>query len=103
MPVVRDHPGGALCLFVSACAATGGNVQGLLGHTMGHPPKTEIWTLIVKVCTPHPFSADLSLLRPAHTRFADLDAAKMTGSTSLTPPDSGACEISGPEKQKQFL
>ena len=75
--MLRDHPRGALFLFVSACAATGGNVQGLLGHTMGHPPKTEIWTLIVKV-TPGQWS-----WRNFGSRKTENNALKKQGSRVL--------------------
>ena len=45
---------------------------------------------LFKVLTPHPFSTDVDILRSAHTCFADLCTAKISGSTSISPIENGA-------------
>ena len=61
-----------------------------------------MWTLIFKVRTPHPFYADLKILRSAHTLLADLNTAKISGATSLTPPENGAGKFLGRSKCQHF-
>ena len=53
-------------------------------------------------CAPHRISADLDILRTAHTGFADLNTAIRFGSTSLNPPENGAGEFPGPKKCQHF-
>ena len=53
---------------------------------------------LFKIRTPHRISADLNILRTAHTGFADLNTMIFGGSTSLAPPENGAGEFSGPKK-----
>ena len=43
-----------------------------------------------------------TLMRSAHTRFADLNTAKISGSALLTPPENGAGNFWVPSKCQHF-
>jgi hypothetical protein len=55
---------------------------------------------LFKVRTPHPFAADLNMLVPAHSRFADLKTIWLD--IAYPPPEHGAGEFSGPEEYEHF-
>ena len=57
---------------------------------------------IFHVRTPHRISADLNILRTAHTGFADLNTAKIFGSASLIPPENGAGDFWRPKECQHF-
>ena len=59
---------------------------------------TEVQGMLVR----WDLNACLDILSTAHTGFAELNTAIVFGSTSLTPPENGAGEFSGPKTIQHF-